>query len=192
MFLNNPEFVRVDNKKYKINTDYRVALKCDEIARDKSISDYERSLAIIYLLYGDEGLEDKENYEQLINLAIKYLSCGQEIEDTNEKPDMDFEQDMSLIKASFKSDYGIILNDEKMHWWDFYMYLNGLTEKCILNRVRELRTYDTSKIKDTKERNKIEKSKRRFALRETPEKITEEQQKNVDIFYQLTGLNRKE
>lgn len=192
MFLNNPEFVKVNNKKYKINTDYRVALKCDEIARDKSISDYERSLAIIYLLYGDNGLEDKENYEQLINLAIKYLSCGQEVEDTNEKPDMDFEQDMSLIKASFKSDYGIILNDENMHWWDFYMYLNGLTEKCILNRVRELRTYDTSKIKDTKERNKIEKSKRRFALREAPEKITEEQQKNVDTFYQLTGLNRKE
>lgn len=190
--MNNPEFVKVNNKKYKINTDYRVALKCDEIARDKSISDYERSLAIIYLLYGDNGLEDKANYEQLINLAIKYLSCGQEVEEDNEKPDMDFEQDTGLIKASFKSDYGIILNDENMHWWDFYMYLNGLTEKCILNRVRELRTYDISKIKDSKERIKIEKAKRRFALRQAPEKITEEQQKSVDTFYQLTGLRRKE
>lgn len=190
--MNNPEYVKVNNKKYKINTDYRIALRCDEIARDASIGDCERSLAIIYTLFGDEGLKDRKNYDGLLNLAIKYLSCGEEFENDNSPIDMDFKQDINLIKASFKSDYGIVLDKEQMHWWDFYMYVNGLTENCILNRVRELRTYDTSQIKDSKERSKIEKSKRKVALKEEPIKLTEQQQKSANAFYEMTGIKRKE
>ena len=189
--MNNPEYVRVNNKKYKINTDYRVALRCDEIARDTTIGDYERSLAIIYTLYGEEGLKNKNDYNDLLKLAIKYLSCGINDEDDSLR-DMDFQQDMNLIRASFKSDYGIVLDEEPMHWWDFYMYVNGLTENCVLNRVRELRTYDTSKIKDSKERSKIEKSKRKVALKEEKIQPTEKQQKSLNAFYEMTGIKRKE
>lgn len=191
--MNNPEYVKVNETKYKINTDYRVALECDKIARDSSIGDYERCLAIIYTLFGDEGLKNKDDYEGLLKMAIKYLTCNIEVEEDDAiSADMDFYQDMNLIKASFKSDYGIVLDKEQMHWWDFYMYLNGLTENCILNRVRELRNYDTSQIKDIKERNKVEKAKRRVALRDETEKLTEKQQKSVNTFYELTGIKRKE
>ena len=191
--MNNPEYAKVKGKKYKINTDYRVALECNRIAMDSSIGDYERSLAIIYLLFGDEGLNNKEEYNELLELSIKFLKCNEEIEESsNETPDMDFEQDLGLIKASFKSDYGITLDDEYMHWWDFYMYLKGLTENCVLNRVRELRDYDLSTIKDQKEKKKMEKAKKRFALKTKEAPITEEQQRSVDNFYKLTGLKRKE
>lgn len=189
--MNNPEYVKIKDKKYKINTDYRVALRCEEVAQDISISDFERTYAILYLLFGEEGIKDKENHEKLLELGIKYLACNQEYEDVDEEVDMDFKQDISLIKASFKSDYGIVLNNEYMHWWDFYTYLNGLTEKCILNRVRELRTYDTSKITDNKEKRKIEKAKKRFALKQQPIKINQNQKKGVDAFYELTGIERK-
>ena len=47
--MNNPEYVKVNDKKYKINTDFRVALECSKIAEDKEISDIERALALIYL-----------------------------------------------------------------------------------------------------------------------------------------------
>lgn len=190
--MNNPEYVKIGDKKYKINTDYRVALECEKIAQDISINDYERSLAIIYKLFGDAGLENREHYEQLLNLAIKYLSCGEESSDDNNEVDMDFQQDMNLIRASFKSDYGIVLDNEQMHWWDFYMYLNGLTEKCVLNRVRELRTYDTSQIKDSKEKTKIEKAKRKVSLKSKPVKLNEKQQYGVNAFYEMTGIKRKE
>lgn len=188
----NPEYVKIKDKKYKINTDYRVALKCDEVARDTTISDYERTIAIIYLLYGEDGIDSKDDYEELLRLAIKYLSCGQEYEDSVDEVDMDFRQDIGLIKASFKSDYGIVLDNENMHWWDFYMYLNGLTEKCILNRVRELRNYNVSEIRDSKEKKKIEKAKKRFALKQEKIKLTKEQEENIENFYKLTGLQRKE
>ena len=155
-FLNNPTQVKVDNKLYKINTSYRIAIECDFVAQDETISDYERAVTIIYLLFGEEGLSDKKNYDKLLELAIKYLKCGNENEthEEDEEKNMDFSQDINLIRASFKSDYGISL-DDNMHWWDFLMYLNGLTENCILNRVRDLREIDLTKITDGKERNRI-------------------------------------
>ena len=191
--MNNPEYVRIGNKKYKINTDFRVALECNRIASDDTIGDYERTLAIIYLLFGDEGLNDKENYEKLLELAIKYLKCGEEVDtSTSDDTNMDFVQDFKYIEASFKSDYGITLSQEKMHYWDFYMYLNGLTDKCVLNRVREIRDYDLSQIKDLKERKKIENAKKMVALKQKEIPITEKQQKSVDNFFKLTGIKRKE
>ena len=190
--IENPEYIKVDGKKYKINTSYKVALRCNEISMDETIGRVEKMLAIIYLLFGEEALEDKKNYEKFFELAIDYLRCGEELDDEpNEEPDMSFSQDYRLIRASFKSDYGIDIEKEDLHWWDFYTYLNGLTENCVLNRVRELRTYDTSGIKDVKERERINRAKKRFALKQKEKPLTEKQRKSVEHFYELTGIKRR-
>ena len=75
--MNNPQYVKVDNKLYKINTDFRVALECNRIAEDTSIGEYERALAIIYKLFGEDGL-DCENQNKLLELGMKYLLLGRE------------------------------------------------------------------------------------------------------------------
>ena len=46
----------IKNKKYKINSDFRVAIECDKVSKDNKIDDTERALAIIYLLFGEDGL----------------------------------------------------------------------------------------------------------------------------------------
>ena len=104
--MSNPTRVIINGKEYKINTDFKVALECNKVANDDTIGDYERALAVIYLLYGDEGLNDVENHQRLLELGQKYLSCGKEI-DKNVKPDMDYEQDYDDIVAIFMSDYHI-------------------------------------------------------------------------------------
>ena len=78
MYLNNPEYVKAGNKKYKINTDFRVAIECNEIAESSDVSDTERPLAIIYKLFGDEGLDNPQDWEKLLELAIKYLCLGKD------------------------------------------------------------------------------------------------------------------
>lgn len=198
--MDYPKYVKIGEKKYKINTDFRVAIECQEIALDDSIGDFERALAIIYKLFGDDGLDDSNNYEKLLELAQKYLSCGKEVDNkTNEEPDMDFIQDMPYIKASFRSDYNINLDDEEMHWWEFYNLMNGLSNSemgncCVLNRIRNLRTFDTKDIKDQKELAKINEAKKQVALkkREVKKELTYEQKRNIDNFYEKIGINRKE
>lgn len=197
---NYPEFVKVNGKKYAINTDYRIALKCNKITADPNIGDNERILSIIYLLFGDEALDDFENHTELILLAMKFLSCGIEgsLNNTGEevKRDMDFYQDWDYISASFMSDYNIDIDNVKMHWWKFYSLLNGLSNSydnncCVLNRIRNLRNFDVSKIEDPKQRSEIIKAKQSIALKKEPVKLTKEQEKNMNKFYELTGIDRR-
>lgn len=174
---NYPEFAEIRGKRYKINTDFRAALECEKIS-ESNISDEERAMAIIYVLFGDEGLDDAENWGELLQVALKYLNCGNEpVTSTNAKEiNMSFEEDWSYIQASFFSDYNIDLSKSELHWWLFFDLLCGLTEKCILNRVRFVRDFDITQIKDSKEREKWIKQKKQVALKKkfaekTPEQI---------------------
>lgn len=188
--MDYPKFVRIGDKKYSINTDFRVAIECNEIALDKDIGDYERALAVIFKLYGEKGLNDFENHEKLLELAQKFLSINKNSDNNdNDEPDMDFVQDMDYIKASFMSDYNINLDDREMHWWEFFNLINGLSSSeigncCVLNRVRNLRTYDVSQIKDKKEREKIVKAKKQVALKtnEKENNLTKEQEESMRRF----------
>lgn len=199
-----PEYVEVKGKQYKINTDFRVAIRCNQIAEDETIGDFERALAIIETLYGDEaiddGKKDTEIYVKLLKLAQKYLSCGKEIEKNNEKPDMDYVEDYGYIWASFKSDYnGMDIDKENIHWWKFNDMMNGLSNSemgncCVLNRVRNLRNYDLKQVKDLKERQKIRKAQQQVALKkykvEKP-KATEKQRQSAEKFLKALGIERK-
>ena len=186
--MSNPEYAKVGDKLYKINTDFKVAIKCEEVATS-DVSDTERALAIIYLLFGDEGLKNPNDYNELLEKAVMYLKCGQDIDDLeNTERDMDFEQDQSYIKASFYTDYGIRnVYETDMHWWEFMDLMNGLKEDCVLNRVRSIRTYDTSGIKDTKLLNEWQKQKRAVALKGKEKEPTEEERENMENF--LAAIN---
>ena len=194
--MNYPTKVKIEDKEYPINTDFRVAIECDNIAKYDDIGTYEKALAIIYKLFGDKGLDDKQNHEKLLELGQKYLLCGKEITDADKKEeeDMDYIQDMDYIEASFMSDYHIDLSQTEMHWWKFYNLISGLSNSemgncCVLNRIRNLRTYDTSQVKDIKEKTKIEEAKRQVALKKKEKKLSKEQMESVERFNKLAGIS---
>lgn len=177
----DPLYVRFKDKRYDINTDYKVALKCIQIGNDKSLSETERVLAIEYKLFGVLS-RDPDEVRYLWDKVELYLRCGEpKREHEDRKPDMDFEQDYNYIEASFQSDYGIDLSSETMSWYRFYRLLNGMTNKAILSRVREIRTYDLSDIKDPKQRAKMAKAKEDLALI-PPNQFTDEEAAAIDAF----------
>jgi len=183
-----PEYARVGDKLYKIDTSFKTAIECQNVAQ-QDIRDEERALAIIYLLYGDEGLDNPDDYQELRDKGVYFLSRGNGVDKNNEDTDMDFEQDASYIKASFYTDYGIPnIYDTDMHWWEFIDLLTGLKEDCVLNRIREIRIYDTSHIKDPKTLAKIRKAQASVALKKKEPEMTEEQIKNYENFMKQMGM----
>lgn len=195
---NYPKYLDIDGIRYSINTDFRYAIEADRIARDTTIGDYERVLGIICTLFGEEAINRPEHYGTLLKGAEKYLLCGEEKQDDiNEKPNMDYIQDMALIETSFFSDYGIELENNEMHWYKFSKLINGLSNSemgdcCILNRIRNFRDIDLSEIKDPKERDKISKIQKHFALNKEEHKreFTEEEKSSMNEFYEQ--MERKE
>ena len=194
---NYPEYVEVNGKRYKLKTDFRVAIRCNEIAENKKIGDYERALGIICTLFGKDTIDDDENLEQLLKLAKIYLACGKKIKETNEKPDMSFSKDMDYIEASFMSDFHIDLSNTNMHWWKFMKLMNGLSNSelgncCVLNRIRNLRNYDVSKIEDAKERQRIIEAQEMVALEDyDEEELTEEQLRSANELDKILGIRKE-
>ena len=199
--MNNPEYVKVYGKLYKINTDFRVAIECNRIAMDKTIGDYERALAIIYKLFGEDGL-NCENQNKLLELGIKYLSIGKEQKELkserDDKYDLDFFKCIGLIKSSFKFDYKYDPYElDYLHWYDFYNDLESLSTSefgncCIFNRVNSILHQDLSEIKDNKTRNKIaevkEQLREKYCIEQEIE-LTEEQEESQKAFYKALGID---
>lgn len=186
--MDYPTYLMVNGERYDINTDFRIAIECQRIATDDNIGDYERALAVIYKLFGEKGLYATQDHKMLLDGAKKYLSCGKEIEDTDNEPDMDYIEDFDYIEASFMSDFHIDLSEEKMHWWKFSKLMNGLSNSelgncCVLNRIRNIRTMDTSGITDKKTLQTIMEQKKRFALNK--KKPSEKQENSARAFYEM-------
>lgn len=201
MSLNKPEYVKLDDGKLlKINTDFRVAIECDSIARNKNIGDFERALAIVYKLFGEDGL-NYHNQTRLVELAMKYITLGKQQNGvkTNSHDDfqLDFNKCRGLISSSFKFDYKYDPYElEYLHWYDFYNDLENLSTSefgncCILNRIVSLLNYDTSKVKDDKERQKLVEAKRelkkKYCIVEEKE-MTEKQKESATEFYKSIGI----
>lgn len=148
--MSYPQYIQDGENKIKIDTDFRVALRCFDIIGDPDISDAERAMAVEYLLLGD--IYDSQ---KVLELCIKYLQCGKKPEKNPKKPDIDLQQDKQYIVASFMSDYQIDLSSETMHWWRFMELVNGLSKNCVMSSVREIRNMNPSDYKDEKTRRKI-------------------------------------
>ena len=198
--MNNPQYVKVDNKLYKINTDFRVALECNKIAEDSSIGNLERAMAIIYKLFGEKGL-NCENQNRLLELAMKYLLLGKDKNslknEPHEKYELDFNKCIGLIKASFKFDYKYDPYElEYLHWYDFYNDLESLSTSefgncCILNRVTSILNQEPKEIKDNKQRQKLIEAQKLLSqkyCKQEEVKMTKEQEESAKAFYKSLGI----
>lgn len=176
---------------YPINTDYRVALACLRAIGDTSITDLERFYACESLLLGYNVLPQDE---YILKSKIKeYLMCGREENNDNSEIDMDYFQDEKYIRTSIKQVYhGLdILKLDYLHWYEFNELIEGLTTDSVLERIRELRTYDVSNISDEKEKQRIIKAKEKIALKKPKKELTKSQKESVKRFYELTKITPK-
>lgn len=187
--------IKIDNTIYEASTDYRTAIQCNAISNDKTIGDLERALGILYMVFGESGLENTQHYQKLLNWVLNWLSLGKEINNNDDEIDMDYIEDMEYIEASFMSDYGIDLeNNNDMEWSKFYKLMNGLSNSefgncCVLNRIRNLRNFDINTISDNKERQKMAKIKEQIALKKNKKEnhLTKEQEESMAKLNEILG-----
>lgn len=165
---------------YDINTDYRIALACFKAINDIEINDIERFYAIETMLLGNNVLEEDEQI--LHDKIAKYLRCGKDENVSEEERDFDYLQDEEATRTSIRQSYHINLNEiSYMHWYEYNELISGLTSESLLNKIRDLRSYDLSEISDEKRKQKIIEAKQRVALKE--EHIKTKEEKEIDEFW---------
>lgn len=199
--MKKPSYTKIDGEVYEINTDFRVGIECNKVAQDTSVGDYERALAIIYLLFGEKGLNATTIQDKLLSIGLKYLSLGKKenvLKSKIRRYELDINKCEGIIRSSFKFDYGFDPYEmDYLHWYDFYNDLENLSTSefgncCILNRIVDILEKDPKEIKDKKTRDNLVEAqkelKKKYCITHE-EELTEEQRQSGNKFFSALGID---
>lgn len=161
-----------DYEGWLIRTDYRIGVQIQLCIADPALSESDRTVTALRLLYG-RGIPD---FETAVAGLGWFLCCGNPVTDGGgrEEPVYSFEQDAGRIVSAFKKVFGRDISRERMHWFEFVPMLGDLAGTAFTS-VIDIRTTSVSEINE-KKRAEFAKMKRRFALEE---QYTQEEQSAI-------------
>lgn len=138
-----PTSLEVCGTEYEIRSDYRAALDILAALSDPELSNQDKALAALIILYSSFGDMPHEHYQEAIEKCYWFIDCG-----SNEKPDrtpprlVDWEKDFPYIVAPINRVTGKEVRAvEYMHWWTFiaaYYEIGECTFAQIV-RIRNLK-----------------------------------------------------
>lgn len=163
----------IDNAPDRVNgipvyTDYRNMVQFELLMRDPDIDNLQKVQLAIDLLYK----EPVSSFESAWDGLLWFYRGGVDEQRSSaassaEKRVYDYEQDAGLIYAAFRQVYGISLQAEPLHWWEFLALLSALPDSCTMGKVMGYRAMDTSKLKGPEKRH-YQKLQRLWAIK-TPD-----------------------
>ena len=161
-FTEPSQCVRVGDRFYEINTDFRVWIEISQNLERDDLSDFEKICMLLVLGYKKEL---PESIDGATDALFDFFSMGKR----GSAPQtctqiLSFSQDEGFIYAAFMQQYGIDLYKENMHWHKFLQLLNSLGEDCAIVRIMGYRSMKTGDIKNSKERKFYENMKRKYRL----------------------------
>lgn len=156
MFNKLPYFVYLENRKYKINVDFRNMISFEKTVQNKSTSDSEKIKHILRHFYFD--FKRKECYQNLLSNSrlykeacekfIWFYKCGREdyhktsnVNKVKNSEIYSYDHDDEYIYGAFFEQYGIDLSYDKVHWWKFKALLKSLKENTEFVKIKGYRAY---------------------------------------------------
>ena len=181
-----------DYEGYPINTAFQTGILISMCQSDDELSEHERILTALTLLYGDsippmetalDGLKwfmsetNHDNYEGVKsdNIII-----------------MDYDVDKYMKYAAFRNQYHIDLITADMHWFEFKGLLDNIRE-CSLTDVMQLRQTKIPSHFSAKERRELEAKQKIFRLgkKNVDEEYSESEKQRINNFLQYANINNQ-
>lgn len=182
-----PTYVEIDNKKYKINTDFRTSILFELLIQDNSIEEKEKIIRALELYYP----VIPENIEEAIEKILWFYKCGKEFQygdnksknasRTKREIEYSFEYDDEYIYAVFLNQYNIDLQDiDYLHWWKFRAMFKSLKEDNLIVKMMGYRSVNLSEITDKEQRKQIKKMKELYKIPEIVNKESEDYRVSIE------------
>ncbi len=138
-----PTKVHISGEDYSADTDFRTALSIILAFEDMDLTREEKCMIMLDLFYIDHP---KEDIKGAIDMAIKFLNCGESDSDSvggNPAPPRrlySFEKDAKYIYSAIKQSHGVDLEAvDYLHWWKFCYMFADLREDCFFHKMIYLR-----------------------------------------------------
>ena len=161
-----PDTLIVAGTQYHINTDFRVWIGFEKLLTESDDSDDELLDAIFKLVFTGQ-IPGPEDYQQAVDEILWFYKCGKDISrtgGTGKKNVFSYDYDDGYIVAAFKEQYGINLNTEPLHWWEFHAYMLSLSENTEFVKIMGYRAVEISPKMSTAQKNFYQKMKQHYKL----------------------------
>lgn len=186
-----PEVLSVGGVEYSIRTDYRNILQIFEAFQDPELTQEEKWIVAIYLLFedfscADDVMQAAQNGFDL-GEAMKqiswFISAGRPEKQVLEQPTYNWTQDEQMIFSAVNKVAGRETRElEYLHWWTFLGYFNEVGEGTFsfivgirhkLNKGKKLEKHEKEFLSHNKE----------IVLMKKP--LTKEEQEQEDAYKSL-------
>lgn len=186
-----PEALTVGGEEYSIRTDYRNILQVFEAFQDLELTQEEKWIVAIYLLFEDFSCDDDvmqaAYYGFDLSEAMKqiswFISAGQPEKQVLEQPTYNWTQDEQMIFSAVNKVAGRETRElDYLHWWTFLGYFNEVGEGAFsfivgirhkLNKGKKLEKHEKEFLYHNKE----------LVLMKKP--LTKEEQEQEDTYKSL-------
>lgn len=162
-----PTAIKVAGREYDINTDYSTWIRYEQLlTSDNELEDDELFEEILRLVFPQRRPSDElgaETAEQI----MWFYRCGKGEKKTSSGSGEDifsYDYDDGYIAAAFKQQYGINLNREKLHWWEFHAYMLALSEDTEFVRIMGIRAMKIDPKMPAAQRNHYQRMKQLYKL----------------------------
>lgn len=175
-----PEVLVIDGKEYPIITDFREWLRFSDMLKSDIPKNYKLEFLEDMFLEDIPPIYSLEDMDLVMKAITDFLSLSalefpvrqqeeesiEVFEDEGVKKAIYYEQDAPYIISAFQREYQMdLLSVEYLHWWEFRMLLDGLSEESQIKKRIYWRTCDVSKM-DKKERMEILRIRRKITIPE--------------------------
>lgn len=165
-----PTSVNINNKKYEINSDFRISILFELLMQDSSIEDRDKVIMVLNLYYRE--VPPKKYWKEATEQILWFYRCGKDLITSKRKSKgksdikiYSFEYDDDYIYAAFMDQYGIDLQDIKeLHWWKFKAMFKSLKEDNQIVKIMGYRSMDLSKVKDKEQKAYYKKMQNLYKL----------------------------
>ena len=181
-----PEALEINGREYPVITDFREWIRFSDMLKSDIPPKFKLEFLSEMFLEKVPDLYKEDEIEEVMDAITSFLllsgtefpdissdeanseeeSEEVEYEEQRAKKAIYYEQDAPYIISAFRREYQIdLLSVPYMHWWEFRMLLDGLSEESQIKKRIYWRTCDVSKM-DKKERREILKIRRSITIPE--------------------------
>ena len=181
-----PEALEINGREYPVITDFREWIRFSDMLKSDIPPEFKLEFLSEMFLEEVPDLYTEDGIEEVMDAITSFLSLSGtefpdissdeanseeeseevEYEEQRAKKAIYYEQDAPYIISAFRREYQIdLLSVPYMHWWEFRMLQDGLSEESQIKKRIYWRTCDVSKM-DKKERREILKIRRSITIPE--------------------------
>lgn len=182
---------------FPIDSDFQIGIQIIQALEDGELSRQEGQAVALSLLFLQEDAQGNQlplpDAETALEGLVWFLTDWNH--DHNSKVDKtritDFDIDQWRIYSAFKQHYGINLNIDKLHFWEFMGLLTTLPE-CAYTRVIDIRAKKITSKMGTDEKKAYTELKKVYALDQPNEvEYTDNQKAAIDEFDRMMEEQKK-